>query len=80
MNHYIAIFHTHLSALRTARALKAAQIPAQLAPVPRYLSASCGTCVRFEAEEDMRAYMDRDFEALVMLKDNDSFEVLLKNT
>ncbi len=30
---------------------KEADIPAKLTPVPRNLSSSCGTCVRYEAEK-----------------------------
>ena len=40
MNEYIATFHTHLSAMRTQRALTGQGVSARLAPVPRYLSAS----------------------------------------
>ena len=46
MTAYIATFHTHLSALLTCRALTAAGVAAQMMPVPRRLSAACGTCVR----------------------------------
>ena len=45
---YLATFHTHFSALRTSRNLTEAGIPAKMAPVPRKLSSSCGTCVRCE--------------------------------
>ena len=45
---YLATFHTHFSALRTSRSLTEAGIPAKMAPVPRKLSSSCGTCVRCE--------------------------------
>ena len=48
---FVATFHTHLSAMRTQRALSAAGARAALAPVPRRLSASCGTCVRYEGEQ-----------------------------
>lgn len=48
---YIATFHTHLGALRFHRALVAAgDSSAVMMPVPRALSASCGTCVRFEMQ------------------------------
>ena len=50
MTAYIATFHTHLSALLTCRALTAAGAAAQMMPVPRRLSAACGTCVRYEGE------------------------------
>ena len=65
MNEYIATFHTHLSAMRTQRALAASGFAARLAPVPRYLSASCGTCVYYCAEEPHLDCMDQDVERVV---------------
>ena len=64
MNEYIATFHTHLSAMLTFQALKNVGCRAKMQPVPRALSSSCGTCVRFQAESDCRALLDRDAEAL----------------
>lgn len=64
MNEYIATFHTHLSALMTSRALTALGIQARMMPVPRKLSSSCGTCVRYLAEEAHFSTMDEDVEAV----------------
>lgn len=44
---YIVTFHTHFDALRYEKFLKSRNIEGQLRPVPRTLSSSCGTCVRF---------------------------------
>ena len=65
MTEYIATFHTHLSAMRTQRALTREGIAARLSPVPRYLSASCGTCVIYRAEEAHLCCMDADVERVV---------------
>ena len=65
MNDYIATFHTHLSAMRTQRTLTGQGVAARLSPVPRYLSASCGTCVIYRAEEARLACMDADVERVV---------------
>lgn len=65
MMEYIATFHTHLSAMRTQRALTARGVSARLSPVPRYLSASCGTCVLYCAEEALLECMDADVERVV---------------
>ena len=64
MKEYIATFHTHLSALMTNRSLKALCIQAQMMPVPRKLSSSCGTCVRYLAEEPNLSAMDEDVEGV----------------
>ena len=54
MPNYIATFHTHLAAMRSARSLKDKAQTVALSPVPRALSSSCGTCVRYTAEDICR--------------------------
>ena len=50
MKQYIATFFSHFGALRFQKLCSQLDWPARLAPVPRSLSSSCGTCVLFEAE------------------------------
>lgn len=64
MKEFIATFHTHLSALMTSRALTELGLQARMMPVPRKLSTSCGTCVRYLAEEAHLSAMDEDVEAV----------------
>lgn len=78
MQQYIATFHTHLSALLTSRALQSAGCTARMAPVPRILSSSCGTCVRYEAEEAMLSSMDEDVERVYEVKE-ETYTLLLEN-
>ena len=52
--HYIATFFSHFGAIRFKKEMKDIINPA-LRPVPRALSSSCGTCVRFEATDDFGA-------------------------
>ena len=66
MTRYVATFHTHFAALCTFRALSAAGVASTLAPVPRALSSSCGTCVRYSSEDPQLALMHRDFEQVVL--------------
>ena len=68
MKEYIATFHTHLSALLTSRALTTLGIRAQMMPVPRKLSSSCGTCVRFEMAFDAASMQDEDLEKVVTVE------------
>lgn len=76
----VATFHTHLSAMRTQRSLRAAGARAVLAPVPRRLSASCGTCVRYEAEDACLACMDADVDCVyVQHEADDGFDLLYEN-
>ena len=64
MERYVATFHTHLAAMRTCAALKKDGLEAKLAPVPRRLSSSCGTCVFYQGEDPRLEAMDRDVEAV----------------
>ncbi len=80
MTEYIATFHTHLSAMRSQKKLSAAGVTARLAPVPRYLSASCGTCVLYSADEPHLKEMDADVERVVeKLTPEGAFHEWLRN-
>ncbi len=52
MTDYIATFYAHIGAIRFAKQLKERGIRSELAPVPRKVSSSCGTCVMFSADTD----------------------------
>lgn len=73
MAQYIATFHTHLSALRTNRALADRGIPSNMAPVPRKLSSSCGTCVRYQAPTPCLDAMDGDMEAIYLVEEQGAY-------
>lgn len=46
----IATFYSHFGAIRFKRTCDSLGWSAQVMPVPRNLSSSCGTCVRYEGE------------------------------
>ena len=58
MNKYVATFFSHYDALTFFDFLKGKNITAKLMPVPRKVSASCGTCVSFstDAKIDLTGY------------------------
>ena len=66
MKEYLATFHTHFAAMCTARALENAGVNARLAPVPRAVSASCGTCVLYTAQDPCLSLMARDTEGVYL--------------
>lgn len=72
---YVATFHTHLSAMLTCQALQDHAVDARMSPVPRALSSSCGTCVRYEAADPCRGLLDADLEA-VYEEQNGSYGLL----
>ena len=59
---YLATFHTHYGAVRFHKHCQKSGDPARMLPVPRELSASCGTCVRFEAERPPAADEHEDMD------------------
>ena len=64
---YVATFHTHFDAIQYDRFLQSRGIQRKLQPVPRELSSSCGTCVRFVTEEqvaDGTEFTCHEFEKL----------------
>lgn len=78
MREYIATFHTHLSALMTSRSLSALGIRAQMMPVPRKLSSSCGTCVRYFSDEPNLDAMDEDVEGVYEKIGGDAYTLLME--
>ena len=79
MKQYIATFHTHLAALMTSRSLTAMGVQARMMPVPRKLSSSCGTCVRYSAQEPHLDAMDEDVEAVYEMLGSEEYTCLLEN-
>lgn len=67
MKQYLATFHTHLAALKTHRTLQKQGVEARMAPVPRKISSSCGTCVFYRAENACESSIDADAEAIYQL-------------
>ena len=79
MKEYIATFHTHLSALLTNRTLTSRGIQARMMPVPRKLSSSCGTCVRYMADQPHLDAMDEDVEGVYEKIGSEVYTLLMEN-
>lgn len=64
---YIATFYAHIGAIRFQKLLKSIGGESKMMPVPRSLSSSCGTCVRytFETPVPAGALMD-EIEQIVL--------------
>ena len=76
MSQYVATFHTHVSAMLTCRAMTAVGVEARMAPVPRSISSSCGTCVFYTAPDLCRDQLDEDTER-VYQQQGETFTLLL---
>lgn len=76
---YLATFHTHYGAIRFHRFLKTREIPSQMMPVPRNLSASCGVCVKFQIE-NLRVWLDQeDIDQVVECVENHAYRTIYKS-
>lgn len=64
----IATFYSHFGAIRFKKACESMGWPARLMPVPRALSSSCGTCVRYEG--DMPDPVSDEIEQIAVLEEN----------
>ena len=72
MKEYIATYHTHFSAMMSGKKMEASGVSYSLEPVPRSLSSSCGTCIRFQAEDWKEEWMDKDCDSIYeVLGEND---------
>ena len=77
MRQYIATFFSHFGAVRFQHLCMERGWQAQLRPVPRNLSSSCGTCVVFQAAalEAAESLQTPELEQLV-LQCGDGYEVV----
>lgn len=75
---YIATFFTHFGAGEYARRLRECRISCRMMPVPRKLSSSCGTCVRFLTENIDPFLQGEDLEGVYRLE-GDRFFPLVEN-
>ncbi|MDD3192910.1 MAG: DUF3343 domain-containing protein [Oscillospiraceae bacterium] len=71
---YVATFFSHFGAMQFARKLKREDIACQIMPVPRQLSSSCGSCVKFSTKDGVLALVDEEVEKIYRLE-NGSFSV-----
>ena len=62
----------------TSRNLNGKGARASMMPVPRKLSSSCGTCVRYLAEEALLDVMDADVEAVYEVVGKEEYTLLME--
>jgi len=70
---FLATFHTHYGAICYDKHCKKTGIEAKMQPVPRSLSASCGTCVRFKAPLPPKVSDHEDMERCYIVGENGEY-------
>lgn len=66
---YIATFYSHYGAIQFRKNCEKMKLTAVVMPVPRDLSSSCGTCVRFETECNFPE-KNEEVEQIVRIEDS----------
>ena len=68
---YIATFYSHFGAIRFKKLCAGRGWAARVMPVPRDLSSSCGTCVRYEGDDFRPSdQMPEEVEQIVQVTDS----------
>ena len=74
---YIATFYSHYGAIQFRRNCQAMNLSAEVMPVPRDLSSSCGTCVKFTGSaETAKDWHSDELEQLAEILEDGSFRVI----
>ena len=77
MGDYIATFFSHFGAMVFKKKCEKEGYPAVIMPVPRNLSSSCGTCVKFTGSpEPAETWHSDELEQLAEILENGSFQVI----
>ena len=77
MTEYIATFYSHYGAVCFKKNCEKLGIGTKIMPVPRNLSSSCGTCVKFTGEAQTAQNWNSDeVEQLVKILETGSFQVI----
>lgn len=80
MAEYIATFFTHYDAMQFKRQLEKAGAEGTMCPVPRWLSSSCGTCVRFSFScERIGELQGSEMERLVQVSEDQQYQDIIDN-
>ena len=76
---YLATFFTHCGAVKYQNYLKSRSMTAELMPVPRKLSSSCGISAKFEYSGDIRSMISEDIEKLFEITGSE-YKLIYKNS
>lgn len=81
MTEYIATFYSHYGAVCFKKNCEKLGISTKIMPVPRNLSSSCGTCVRFWMEQkfsEVSLELNEELEQIVQVE-GDSYRALYRS-
>lgn len=74
---YLATFYTHFGAVSCSRSLRGRGIHSIQMPVPRKLSSSCGTCIRFQTTEALEPLLEElaleDLDTVYLVEEGERY-------
>ncbi|MBI9095458.1 MAG: DUF3343 domain-containing protein [Sphaerochaeta sp.] len=70
MTRFIATFYSQYGAVQFLKYARDNHIDCKLAPVPRVLSSSCGTCAHFMSNDWKTGFVMKDLETIYKASDN----------
>lgn len=73
---YIATFFAHFGAVRFNRICSDKGLVSKMMPVPRSLSSSCGTCVKYESDSMLPEGAIRDEIEQIALVDGEEYRIV----
>lgn len=78
MTRYIATFYSQYGAVQFLKHASKHHIDCRLAPVPRVLSSSCGTCAHYSSDDWDTGFITKDLETIYETT-KDGYETVFKN-
>jgi len=76
---YLATFHTHFDALQYGKFLKKRKEEGRLQPVPRSVSSSCGTCVKFRTDCFSAEHAAQEFDCIFRIEQEEYILIMKKD-
>lgn len=73
---YIVIFFSQSGAIKFNRSMDKKGIECILAPTPRILSSSCGTCARISYGKDISELIDEEVESIYSVKELNNYSLV----
>lgn len=73
---YIATFFAHFGAVRFNRICSDKGLVSKMMPVPRSLSSSCGTCVKYESDTMLPEGAMRDEIEQIAVAEGDGYRIV----
>lgn len=73
---YIVIFFSQSGVIKFNKSMDKKGIVCTLAPTPRKLSSSCGTCAKIAFDNDVLELVDEEVESIYLVKELNNYSLV----